>query len=53
METLAMADIWADLIAVVAAALMGWFTRHYQQPRKTRAELVKPNGATLRRILGK
>jgi hypothetical protein len=30
------AEVWAELIAVVVAAALGWFTRHYQQPRPSR-----------------
>ena len=31
-----MSQPWAELIAVVVAAVLGWFARHYQQERPSR-----------------
>jgi hypothetical protein len=37
------AEIWAELIAVVVAAALGWFSRHYQQDRPTRPKFWPNN----------
>lgn len=36
MRTFWIAEVWAELVAVVVAAVLGWFSRHYQQERPTR-----------------
>jgi hypothetical protein len=41
MQVFWIAEVWAELISVVVAAALGWFTRHFQQPPETRPE-VRP-----------
>ena len=36
MNPYAIAEVWAELIAAVVGAVLGWFTRHFQQERPTR-----------------
>ncbi len=48
MKPYAIAELWAELISAVVGAVLGWFTRHYQQDRPTRPNFF-PNDRKERR----